>query len=493
MKLKQTTVLLIVLLIFVLLAKLIVLSDIDSPAYDSYYGMRQVENIKSTGVPIVNDNLSYQGRTNTLDFFVYYILAFFSVFVPIKLLFLFGGVLVGLGSLVLIFLIARKLYANRWVALIVTVLGALSTVIFSSSLATLTSSSLFLLVYLGMIYAFISFSRNENQIVWFLILAVVGTLLSSLMLPLVLAFVIYFLLVKLENLKTRYKEVELVGFTGLFVIWYHLILYRSLFELHGSRVLWDSVPRELLSVFFQKLSLPLMVALIGVLPFILGLYAIYHSLFTQRRRYLLFVTSLALSFIGLLFMGFLPVLDGLLFTTVSFILLSGFAIKQLNAYFNKMNFARVKYFLVALLIVLSLVNFVPIIISGSQIQSPSIDETEFLESLSLPKDATIFANIQEGQFISYYAGEKTFYDERFTLAPQPQRRYEDAQTIFLSTSKTKTLSLLNYYDIHYVYLSQLTRSEYNVSTYLFENDPCFKLVGQSEQSQLYEVRCTLSK
>ena len=492
MKLRQTTLLLIILLVFVLLAKIFVLTGVENPSYDSYFGMRQIDNIKQTGLPLIDDDLSYQGRTNNVDFVFYYMLAFFSIFIPLKLLFMFGGVLVTLASLILIFLVSRKLYANRWIALIVTTIGGLSTVLFSSSLASLSPTSFFVLIYLGIIYAFITFAKTEANVALFIVLAIIGTLLTSLMLILLIGFIFYLVLLKLEKISTRKKELEVLGFTGIFILWYHLVIYRKLFQLYGAGSLWNSIPRELVSSFFQRISLPIIVLLIGVIPFILGLYAMYNSLFTQRRRYLLLLTSLSLSFVGLLFLGLIPVADGLLLTTINFILLSGFALKQLNTHFKKMNHPKVKYLLVAGLIVLALINFIPTVLSGVNLQTPSLAEEELLSSLSLPEGVTILANVKEGHFISYTTNRKNFYDEKFVLAPQPNQRYKDAKTIFLSTSKTKALSLLNYYNIRYIYLSDLTINENAVANYVFTDDPCFKLIGEIETARLYEVRCTLS-
>lgn len=492
MKLKKTTLLLILLLFFVLLAKLFVLSGVENPSYESYFGMRQIEHIKQTGLPLIDDDLSYQGRTNNVDLVFYYVLTFLSILIPLKILFIYGGIFVTLTILILIFLVSKKLYANRWVALLVTTIGGLSTVLFSSSLATLSVSSFFALIYLGMIYAFITFAKKEKNVTLFIILAVIGTLLTSLMLILVIGFALYPILLKLEKMTIRKKELEVLGFTGLFILWYHLIIYRKLFQLYGIASLWGSIPQDLLSSFFQKISLPSIVLLIGVIPFILGLYAMYNSLFSQRRRYLLLLTSLSLIFVGLLFLGLIPLANGLLLTSINFVLLSGFALKQLNNYFKKMNHPKIKYLLVAGLIILAFLNFIPSVLSGANLQTPSLEEEKMLNSQYFPEGATILANIKEGYFISYTTNRKNFYDEKFTLAPQANQRYDDAKTIFLSTSKTKILSLLNYYNIGYIYLSDLTIKEFGVTNYAFTNDSCFKLIGKTNTSRLYEVKCTLS-
>ena len=481
------------LLLFVLVIKLLVLSNSNMPSYDSYFEMRQIDHIKESGLPLIHDDLSYQGRTNTLNFLFYYFLAFFTLFIPMKLLFIFGGVVITLGSLFLIFLISKKLYANKQIALIVTLIGSLSTVLFTDSLFSLSSTSFFLLIYLGLIFTFITFVKKYQRLVLFVILSVIGTLLTSLFMVMFFGFILYLLLLLFEKLKLRNKEVEILSFAGVFAIWYNLIIYRSLFQLNGISVIWSRIPNEILSSFFQKFSLPVIILLIGIVPFLLGIYAIYQSLFVKRRRYLLFITSLTLVFLGFLFLGLLPFKEGLLFVTVNFIILSGFSLKQINSYFEKMNFPKLKYFLLFLVVLFSIINFIPSLTNDYSFKTPSNNEEVFLSNFSFPSDATILSNIKEGHFIAYTTNRKNFYDTQFNLAPDSEQRFRDSKKIYLSTSKISALSLLNFYDIDYIYVSDLTRKELGVNNFIFEKDPCFELKGNTSGSELYEVKCKLSK
>ena len=53
--------------------------------YDSYFSLRQVEHIKSTGLPLYQDPLSYSGKTQLFAPLFYYILAFFSLVIPLEI------------------------------------------------------------------------------------------------------------------------------------------------------------------------------------------------------------------------------------------------------------------------------------------------------------------------------------------------------------------------------------------------------------------------
>ena len=53
--------------------------------YDAYFNLRQVEQIKETGLPSYEDDLSYGGRTHYFPPFFHYLLGFFGLFLPIEL------------------------------------------------------------------------------------------------------------------------------------------------------------------------------------------------------------------------------------------------------------------------------------------------------------------------------------------------------------------------------------------------------------------------
>jgi len=53
--------------------------------YDAYFSLRQAEHITTTGLPLYNDPLSYGGKTQLFAPLQYYVLAFFSLILPLTL------------------------------------------------------------------------------------------------------------------------------------------------------------------------------------------------------------------------------------------------------------------------------------------------------------------------------------------------------------------------------------------------------------------------
>ena len=312
MRIKIQTILVLVLLLLILVVKSYFVTQSVMPSYESFYGIRQVEQIRSTGMPLLSDDLSYQGRVNVMGGLFYYLVAIFSFFIPLLLLFKYAGVVLSVFALWLIYLIAKKLFLNKWIALFVTFLGALTPIIFMHSLNTFTPLSFFIICYLGLLYLFLSLKHQQN-ILFFVILLVISTLISSLVLVLIIGFLFYLLLLKLEHLTPRKKEIEVLSFAAIFVLWYHLLIYKKLFFLYGTHAIWQNIPPALLLSTFQKVTMPVALSFIGLLPLVLGLYGIYLALFQERRRWLVLLVSQTFAFAILIWLGFFQLQNGLFF------------------------------------------------------------------------------------------------------------------------------------------------------------------------------------
>jgi len=481
---------LIVLLIGVLASKLYIVSLTENPAYESYYGMRQVESISSTGMPLIYDNLSYQGRTTFSNPLLYYVLSLFSLIIPAIILFKYGGVVLSLLALFLIYHISKKLYKKPWLSVILVAIASLNPTIFTTHINTVVSSSLFVILFLLIIHSFI-----QQKHTYFIILIILATLTSSLSLIMVLGFIFYFILLKLESLRIKKSEFELLFFSAVFIIWFNLISYKKLFFTFGSQSIWENVPAELQSKIFAELSISAALNLIGIVPLVLGIYGIYSSLFEKRNRKILFIISFALSFAVLTWLGFLQVQEGLLYVILSFILVSGHSLLQIQSFFDKTVSPWISKLILALVIVISVISFSTIFIYQDIFisQAPSSDEIDAIQLLNkyVPADQTVIAHIQQGHMISALSHRKNFYDEYFILAPRSQQRYVDARSIFLSQSQAHVLSLLHNYDVKYIFISDLTKKEYPTTTSLFETSDCFDMVYSTKTTKVYKVQCVL--
>src|SRR4030042_762415 len=116
MKITKEHLLLTLLFLIIIGVRLFLVFQEQAFDYDAYYTLRQAEHIKETGFPILNDPLSYSGRTFlTLPLF-YYVLAGFSFIIPLEL--------------------AAKILPNIFIAAIVIVLFLIAQTLTNTLLLT---------------------------------------------------------------------------------------------------------------------------------------------------------------------------------------------------------------------------------------------------------------------------------------------------------------------------------------------------------------------
>ncbi len=306
------------------------------------------------------DIQSYQGRTHIVSMLFFYFFALVSFVVPILILFKYASIILSLLSLLIVFFLARRLYTNKWVPLLVLALTSFTPALFAADINTLLPSSLFMVIYLALLYSFFHLEK-KNAVFAFLILLIIATLVSSLSIVVIIGFVLYFILLRIEKLPAKRLEREVLFFGSMFTIWYYLIIYKKLFFLYGVQAAWRSIPREIFLSQFQGLTIPLALGLIGIIPFLLGLYAIYNSLFNQRNRRFILLVSLALSFGLFAWLGLLPLHQGLIYTTLTLSILSGQTLQELASYFKKTVVPQLAMVLGVVFILLFAFSFIPLI------------------------------------------------------------------------------------------------------------------------------------
>jgi hypothetical protein len=130
-------------------------------------------------------------------------------------------------------------------------------------------------------------------------------------------------------------------------------------------------------------------------------------------------------------------------------------------------------------------------IKSLDVSSPTKEEIKLLQETKFDSGETILGSLEEGQFIAYETKRKTFYDNQFIKAPNSRQRFDDARKIFLSKSKTTIISLLDYYKIKYIYLSEKTKQE-NPDSIIELDKTCFKILNEKQNNTIYEVKCTIS-
>ncbi len=490
-KISREYIFIILLFCIVLGARLaMVLSD-EGFDYNAYNTLRQAEHIKETGVPLFKDPLSYSGRTTTFPPLFYYVLALFSLVLPLTLV---AKLIpsIGFASLVLvIYVIARYTTKNRIAAFIAAFFAGFVPIIYTTldqaSVYSLSLPLIFLLSY--------TFLRIEEKgfAMWSIILIVLLLLTHTSVFILLISFLVYFLILKLGRHKINIKEVEVTLFLLFLALWFNLLLYKKAFFLHGVTFIWQNIPAPLLSSYFMELSFIGVIYAVGVIPLLLGVYAVYHTLFKTRNKAASLYISFALISFMMLWLKLIPFTTGLLFLSMNLIILSASSTKLVLVNLSKTKkpgLSKIAIILIGILFILTTITPLISTLTLTTTKPPAQD----LHALEWIKENTketdvILGRAEEGFLITYAAERKNVADNNFMFIKNINQRYHDVNSLFTLRLKSEAIRLTSKYDIDYVLLSTKSMGEYGINTLFYAEEDCFEVVYDKD-ALIYEIlRC----
>lgn len=492
---KRTAILLVVLFAIVIATRLYFSFSIPYfSSDDSYFHLRQIEQIRDTGLPIIDDDLSFSGRTHIFSPVFHYFIALFTLFMPA----IFAAKLITnifAASLVFfIYLIAKRITNNSFVSLTTAFLSGFVPVFFANTVTELTPISIVVPLMFLLIYAFMNI-KDKAWLYCYLILLVILTLMHPLILLFVLGLCIYLLLILIEKLKQSREELEISVFSIFFVLWAYFIMYKKLFVFHGPAVIWQNIPPDILSNYFAKASILGVIYNIGIVPFVLGLYVIYWFSFKKKNRQIYFIVAFAASAGLLLWLRLINLNIGLMVFGIVLVILFAQWFNYFIAYVKKSRASNFLSLFIALVFVgLFVFSVYPsIAMAKENINKISPEELAALKWINenTPMDAVIIAVPDEGNLIAAMAKRSTVIDSRFLLQHDAKQRFADVKRIYTAYLEIEVVSLLDKYRADYIYFSDNAKE-------LFDKDElsyvgkCFEKVYDKDV-QIYQRKgCELT-
>ena len=110
---------------------------------------------------------------------------------------------------------------------------------------------------------------------------------------LVLSLIVYLVLVKIEDLKLKQSEIETTLFSAFVMLWMYLLVFKKAFLKHGFSFIWQNMPTKYLTTYFHQIPIWEAIYLIGIIPFVLGLFITYHYLFNRKNKKVYLLISFA--------------------------------------------------------------------------------------------------------------------------------------------------------------------------------------------------------
>jgi hypothetical protein len=497
MKIKRRFVLLT--LIFILTLTVRLLFAFQTPNFSSdkaYFTLRQVEHITEHGLPIFEDPLSYSGRTLVQPPLFYYILSFFNLFLPITIV---GKLLPNIFASLTIFityLISLEITKNTKVAVFTSFISAFIPVFFSETVNNVSQYSLILPLIFFMLYCLIKIPKNKDFAIYFVITILLLSFTHPSVFIVVLSLILYTVLIKSENLFQNRAELEIIIFSTLFVIWSQFVIFKNAFLFHGPFVIWQNIPRSILTNYFSKITILEAISKIGIIPFIFGIYIIYKYVFKEKKRPIYLLLSFVFSVTALLWLRLIPLNAGLIILGAVLVLLFAQYFKLFLIYIQKTCFSKLENLFVALFILIFILTSVlpslyyTNLTIASSISQNEINALNWLNRNTRESDV-ILTSPFEGHLITSVAKRKNVMDSNFLLIKDINQRFEDVRDIYTTSIETEAIDLLNKYDVSYIYFSDRAKSFFNKDSLSYVNDEeCFELV-YNKKIQIYQSLCTL--
>lgn len=464
----------------------------------SYYNLRQIESIKTTGLPIFNDELSYSGRFLIFLPFFQYSLAILGFFSPIWIV---GKLLPAIfaSSLVLIaYLVAFELTKSKESALVTSLIAGFIPIYIEQTLNTVSVYTMAIPMTLLVMYLFMRVMDDRAYVAPFLIGMLFLAVAHLSVFVLILSFLFYLVLVKLEKLKYSKAETELILFSSFFITWLSFVVFKRTFLLYGPTLIWQNIPSTLIAEYFKDFNVLEAIYKIGILPFVFGFYIIYKTIFVEKNRKIYLFISFCLTILLLVWLRLVALDIGLIFLSVVLTILFAPTYKVLIDYIGKTRFSKRKNLFIALfLLVFFLTSFLPSVDYANQsiknaFAQEEIEAMEWIQ-VNTPEESVVLATLEEGHLVNAIAKRKNVVDNNFLMQPQADQRLNDVNTIYSTKFETEAIRLLNKYEVDYIVFSDIAKTSYDIDQLSYVNDEnCFELVYENSIN-IYQSLCVIEE
>lgn len=476
----------------VLLTRLVLAFYIPNFTYDSYFHLRQVEQITNKGIPLFNDPLSYGGRELRFLPLFHYIMAFFDLFLPLELVAKIIPNIFLTGLVVIVYLLSKKISQDTTASLFSAVIAGFLPILFSTN--KFTPETLFIPLIFLSIYFFLHVPEKK-YINHYLAAFALLCLISSATALYLIGLGIYFLLSLAEGKKITRAEGEMIIFSVFLFLWVQLLFFKSTLLTEGISFIWQNIPSALLQEYFPTFSVVQALGLVSIVPFVGGVYVVYDSLFQLKNKKAFLLISLALSTTVLTWFRLIEFELSLSFFAVILAVLFSLFYQRLGEYLKTTKGAHLTSKLPIMVLAVLIASTIYPAMSAALTQDvPSAGEVkafQWLEQNTSP-DTTVLGLLAEGNLITYYGQRKNIIDENFRLIEDINTRFLDHKELFTTKFQTLAVDLFEKYGIDYIIISPHAQRKYGRDNVDYLSIDCFERVYK-EEVRIYKVKCKLGK
>ena len=126
--------------------------------------------------------------------------------------------------------------------------------------------------------------REKKNIDILLVILISIVFTNHIGINLIVGLIIYIIISLLEKITIERREFEFIFFSILFFLWTYFIIFKKAFQIHGLTIIWQNVPKELLSNYFTRINLVETIYAIGIIPIIFGSIAIHSYILKKKSK-----------------------------------------------------------------------------------------------------------------------------------------------------------------------------------------------------------------
>jgi hypothetical protein len=338
-------------------------------------------------------------------------------------------------------------------------------------------------------------SSEENFMYSYILLLFLLCLTSSATLLLLTGFGIYIILSFTEGKKINRGELEIILFSLFFFLWTQFIFFKKHFIEEGPSFIWHNIPSDIIQQYFPTFSLGKSVVLVSTIPFIIGIYVVYQSVFRLKNTKSFLLISFAISTALLTWFRLIQFKTALAFFGVLLAILFSLFYEELIMYLQKTKISSYHHFFsISLIILLAATMLYPAFNQSQSQEIPSESEVQAYSWLreNSALNLKIFTPLQQGHLLTYYSKQANFIDDQFALIPDVEKRIEQSNLLLTTPFETQALDILDEYQLRYIIIPLTTQTTQNFTLPSYLNSNCFNKVYDHE-TKIYYVTCALEE
>lgn len=477
-------------LIFLLVLGFRLYFSFQTPNYsgdDAYFNIRHTEYINLHLAPMVNDDLSYGGRTVINSHVFHYFLSFFNAFNTIVAFKIVPELLLAL-LVIAVYFIAESITKNTTASLLSALASGFIPNFITETLNQVSVYSMVLPLFFYQFYCVINLEKNVTP---FIVLSFALPLIHPIGFLFSLMMLVYVFLLEIDYQSPDKLTKEAVLFSLIAGLLISLIIYKKVFLTSGPYAIWQNIPQELLSTYFKNVNVFDIIIKIGIVPLIFGVFGLLFGIYKQKSKITYMLSAMIITDFILLFLRMINFNTGVMFLGILISIVAALGFERLLRYIELTKFVKIKPFvLIILVLAILLTTLLPSFLASNTLLENTLTEQE-VSALSwikknTAKDSIILADADEGNYILQIAERRNVLDSMFLMAPN---RYTDVREIFDTESLVKALQLIDKYNVDYIYFSNRTNMNYDNEALKYINDDCFKERYANELAKVYKVAC----